>query len=884
MEQWAGENTRCRMAFFHGHIRLAPGETLADGQWMESVDRMEKRLGFTDQPRMVSFHVDQASGEKHLHVAWFRVDLEAQRAIDPGMYKNHLKQFSRREEKIFALREVSNHRQPEDRARIADREEVEESRRLGTDVRAIRTAILDCLEQSDGGKAFKAALDANGLMLANGDRRDCFVVIDEAGGQHALNKKLTGQTLAATRDRLADLDRSQLPGVEQAQATQAERQAVRAAQEARQQPAPVKEAEQGQAAARGPYAPLETPQPAPEAKPARAQTGTAAKIRTAWRESYDANPATDAAQLEKAFDARGIGLAQVTPEEAYASERRAAFAKEIGKFVAPWREGEIVAVDGRGSVYRLNERTTGDDRAVIEGRLAGIDPGELSSVTAAKQTMRETSRAAWQQQKEAERAEARRDAPVSGTAAHIRMAWQTGRTESEFKEALATHSIGLAQVTAAEAAASRAQAELYRERMQTKDATARGPYVTMKTPEPGRYAPQLAEGEIVAVDGRGSVYRLDERTTGDLRPDIEGRLAGIDRAALMNVTDAKEVMQAAALAAWIAERQAEREKTRPATALEGRIIECAEQARHFGAHVQKDEDGTILHGAAAVAYRLMPEEERTGEGAIIHGPAAFAARLDAAGIAIVRVTAADVPALDALRHGEDMARLAAETNNEARPQHHFAALEIGELAAVTRGGDVHSINADKLRGVEIPADLPSVTEARAAFEIDRERTDALYAEHRAEITADRETFAAEREEHTADAHTAREVRETVRDLEAAVDAGLSTTRKVFGAAVKAFETAFSVAFGWAMAGPKLTPQQVHQKAQAAGNVETIHAQAVAAHTEKVEAERDERIFRADQEQQMPLAAPSYFRAVTRPADPADRQHQHDHGQERERER
>src|SRR4051794_13583524 len=61
----------------------------------------------------------------------------------------------------------------------------------------------------------RRALDAKGLMLANGDRWDCFVEIDEAGGMHALNKKLTGLTLAATRDRLADIDRGQLPSVEQ---------------------------------------------------------------------------------------------------------------------------------------------------------------------------------------------------------------------------------------------------------------------------------------------------------------------------------------------------------------------------------------------------------------------------------------------------------------------------------------------------------------------------------------------------------------------------------------------------------------------------------------------------------------------------------------------
>ena len=116
---------------------------------------------------------------------------------------------------------------------------MEESRRLGTDVREIRNAILDCLEHSDNGKAFKAALEERGLMLANGDRRDCFVVIDQAGGHHALNKKLTGMTLAETRTRFADLDRSQLPSVEQAQEMQHERHADRATEpEHRSEPQP----------------------------------------------------------------------------------------------------------------------------------------------------------------------------------------------------------------------------------------------------------------------------------------------------------------------------------------------------------------------------------------------------------------------------------------------------------------------------------------------------------------------------------------------------------------------------------------------------------------------------------------------------------------------
>ncbi len=227
MQDIADANTRSTKPFFHGHIRLPGDERLNDAQWMETLDLMGKRLGFEGQPRIATFHIDRESGDKHLHVGWFRIDLETMRAIDPGLYKNDLRELCREQERAYALRKLDNERQPHDKARAAERNEYEESKRLGVDARAVRNTILNCLEHSDGGKSFKAALEEQGLRLANGDRRDCFVVIDQEGGHHALNKKLTGMTLGALRERLADLDRSELPGVEQAQAMQREQQAER---------------------------------------------------------------------------------------------------------------------------------------------------------------------------------------------------------------------------------------------------------------------------------------------------------------------------------------------------------------------------------------------------------------------------------------------------------------------------------------------------------------------------------------------------------------------------------------------------------------------------------------------------------------------------------
>ena len=406
---------------------------------MQIADREEKRLGFEGQPRIVTFHIHD-NGEQHMHIGWCRLDLEEMRVIDPGMYKNHLKQLARDFEREFGLRELDGTRKPEDRAKAPGRAEEEESRRLGTNVREIRTAILDCLERADGGKGFKAALEERGFMLANGDRRDCFVVIDQAGGHHALNKKLTGLTLAAMRDRMADLDRTQLPSVDQAKELQAERQAERARNPRRNRN---RTPDRDGATARGDYDVLDeagrraeaerdfaagserTTEPAAPnydrdadnrawedrvadaaiagAEEARQQgeqgrggakdrpaahgrlrgsgaagTGnrtedrrplgqTAGDIRMAWQTSRSVS------ELEEALAARGISLAEVSAEEARASQRSAAFAKEVGNFARALREGEIVAVNAHGDIYRLDQRTTGDAAPDIEARLAGLD-------------------------------------------------------------------------------------------------------------------------------------------------------------------------------------------------------------------------------------------------------------------------------------------------------------------------------------------------------------------------------------------------------------------------------------------------------------------------------------------------------------------------------
>jgi relaxase-like protein len=210
--------TRAEKPFFHAYVRLAAGEALDRKQWRYVADRIERQLGFAGQPRAVAFH-HLPAGETHMHVAWSRIDLEDMRALDPGLYKFKLKEISRALEDELGLLRVSSERAPDNRTLAPGRNEFEQARRLGTDLKAIRNAIRECWEQSDSGRSFAAALDARGLILARGDKRD-FVVIDHAGGDHALSKRITGAPSAEIRARLADIDRRQLPSVDQAKIMQ----------------------------------------------------------------------------------------------------------------------------------------------------------------------------------------------------------------------------------------------------------------------------------------------------------------------------------------------------------------------------------------------------------------------------------------------------------------------------------------------------------------------------------------------------------------------------------------------------------------------------------------------------------------------------------------
>ena len=212
--------------FYHCWLRLDEGETLTAAQWQKSFEAVERRLHLEDQARVVVEH--QLQGEKHYHVVWSLVDRERGQMIEIPFDGMRRAEVARKLEKEFGLRKLAPAHEPEqERLRREEWQEAERKQRAAAEVRDVKASIRDAWQRSDSGAAFSAALEEKNLMLAIGDSaRQPFGVVDEHGQFHVLTRTLDVRA-KEVRGKLADLDREQIPSVEQAHALLQERQAER---------------------------------------------------------------------------------------------------------------------------------------------------------------------------------------------------------------------------------------------------------------------------------------------------------------------------------------------------------------------------------------------------------------------------------------------------------------------------------------------------------------------------------------------------------------------------------------------------------------------------------------------------------------------------------
>jgi hypothetical protein len=750
--QGLAAGTRCKNFFYQANINPREDEHLTPAQWRDAVDQLEKNLGLTGQPRFVIEH--EKKGRTHQHVIWSRIDVEHARAISDSLTAAIHERTSRQLEIRFDLERGKSillpNREDDRPDRSPKKWEKASAERGGFDPKTAKAFITRLWQTTDTGNALKAALESHGWMLARGDKtttkgRAYLMAIDPQGGTHELARRVDGVKAAAVHARVADIDPTILPSVEQAKTRQHARQVERANRQAHDLAA-ARAMHEAQQAAKG------------RVDDTRAGfTAAGSRTNEPAAPNFDRD-AADRAWAEKVADA---GIAK-------------------------------------------------DKAARAESRGAG--QGTTDGTRPEPEDMR----------------------PLGETAGDIRTVWALSNGASQLHEALQERGITLAAVSAEEARHSERLASFAR-------AT-------------GGFARVLQEGEIVAVNAHGDVHRLDQRTTGDLRPEIEGRLVGIDRAALSNVTDAKEAMRQAAQAAWKDEQRVERDMARPLTGIETTIAE-------------------------ALASTMTGTE--------------FAIALDQAGLTITRATDADQLALDALRQDATLSATVARTEGGTNTARHFDAVPAGDFAAVTRAGDVFRLNPTALdfeeaeqRLADVQPRMPSVEEARHVNEVRREQDADLRAQRRGEnmqaYALHSENRDAEQDIRRTDAQMKSAVHDAADAIEHSVDRGAKVVGGFLRSMAKVAENIIDFFDGFLFGQPRMSSDQAERAGRAADERADAREQ-WAAMQERAAAQDAVVAAQSGQQQQREADDLSFAARYGTPSRSAERDRDdYDRGRERER--
>ena len=195
------KGTKCKQFMFSLSLNPPSGEAVPVPVFEDALERIEKKLGLEDQPRVVVFHEKEA--RRHAHAVYSRIDAEEMKAINLPHYKNKLMAVSKsiyldmgwQLPKGFIdknLKSPLNY----------TRQEWQQALRTGQSPKVIKAALQESWAVSDCRKSLEQALSERGYFLARGDRRG-HVAVDVYGQVYALPRQL-GLKAKEVKARLGD--------------------------------------------------------------------------------------------------------------------------------------------------------------------------------------------------------------------------------------------------------------------------------------------------------------------------------------------------------------------------------------------------------------------------------------------------------------------------------------------------------------------------------------------------------------------------------------------------------------------------------------------------------------------------------------------------------
>ena len=206
---------------YHVHINPHPGDRpLSAEEWMQAVDMLEAKLGFTGQPRTIVRHIKD--GREHTHVVWSRITNHG-KLIPCGNDWIKQQEVAHRLEEKFGLRRTHHPAlwvegdEPRPKRR-PKKSAVYQGQRTGFTPEMAAELAQEAWTYSDSGPGFVAAIEELNLIVARGDSR-AWVLVDPMGGVHSLARVLDLR-VKDVRARMGALDPAMFPSVAEAKLAQ----------------------------------------------------------------------------------------------------------------------------------------------------------------------------------------------------------------------------------------------------------------------------------------------------------------------------------------------------------------------------------------------------------------------------------------------------------------------------------------------------------------------------------------------------------------------------------------------------------------------------------------------------------------------------------------
>lgn len=183
------KGTKCTQFMYSLSLNPPLDENVSIETFEKALDRIEKKLGLEDQPRVIVFH--EKEGRRHAHAVWSRIDTETMTAKNMSHDRRKLGDISKSLylEHGWQLPDGFKDKDKKNPLNYT-RAEWQQAARIGRRPADIKRELQESWAVSDSKKSFESALRESGYFLARGDKRG-YVVVDIHGEVYSLSRQLS---------------------------------------------------------------------------------------------------------------------------------------------------------------------------------------------------------------------------------------------------------------------------------------------------------------------------------------------------------------------------------------------------------------------------------------------------------------------------------------------------------------------------------------------------------------------------------------------------------------------------------------------------------------------------------------------------------------------